>query len=70
METSHWLLLGVGGPVVIIGSALLELEIVLLVAGVGASWMELLCVGPCEVEVSWLLMLTEPSLAVWHRVIY
>jgi len=42
----------VGGLAVIIGSALLELEMVWLVAGVGASWMESLCVGSCEVEVS------------------
>jgi len=34
---SHWLFLGVDGPVVIIGSPLLELEMVWLVAGVGAS---------------------------------
>ena len=41
-----------GGPIIIIGSALLELEMVWLVAGVGASWMKSLCLGSCEVEVS------------------
>jgi len=41
-----------GWPVVIIGSALLEFEMVWLVAGLGISWMELPCVGSCEVEVS------------------
>ena len=37
MEASHWLFLGVGGPVVIIGSALLEQSLIMIKVPVKAQ---------------------------------